>query len=178
MKADSVSSRQSVLSDDVDDDSHYHLYFEDGTLVSKRYDNNRRGLRTHAGIWEDGWIHIVATIMPGRSSPVSKLYINGILVDEQTYGNAGRPAFYTIGCQLYDNTERSYFFKGLIDDLMVFKEVLSDSEVEALFQATKHESFVIWDGNYIGTEGDEESQGGNLFGNLWNGFMSIIGIVT
>lgn len=75
------------------------------------------------------WTHIVAI----QDNGTNKLYINGVLqadTDTRVVEDYADGAF-TIG-RIYNTTE-SFFFNGSVDELMVFKKVLTLTEILALY---------------------------------------------
>ncbi len=72
-------------------------------------------------------------------SSVLKLYLDGILVQENTsiaaecYGNVPQPT--TIGCSTDINYADVSFFNGEIDDIGIWNRALTPAEIEALYNA-------------------------------------------
>jgi len=78
----------------------------------------------------DGWVHVAGVFVPGTSM---KLYINGLLDNELTTGVPAEaesvPTPFTIGRL---NGSDTHSFYGSIDDVRLYDQALSDTEVFAV----------------------------------------------
>jgi len=61
-----------------------------------------------------------------------ELYLDGSSVDSNTFTFDDSPGDFSIGCS-YDDYHDPLYFKGVIDDVMIFTRVLSDDEIKALY---------------------------------------------
>ncbi len=100
-----------------------------------------------SGLENDGnWHHVVLTWMSGSKSSANnivRIYIDGSQTDSDAIGNtwndAADPAFFSVGRnEILDNS----YFNGHINDLALFSDVLTSSEVTAIYNegAPKDES--------------------------------------
>ncbi|MFA5126133.1 MAG: LamG domain-containing protein [archaeon] len=100
------------------------------------------------------WVHVVATY-DGASM---KLYVNGLLDANNSYSTAISTNTDTLKIGCYYNT--SYCFLGSIDEVAVWKQALSYSEVQALYQAQKG----MWvDNNLVAYYKFNEKSGTTIF---------------
>jgi hypothetical protein len=77
------------------------------------------------------WYHVVAT----RANGTTKIYLNAIKEGEATYANS--PYFYP---DLYlggHATSNRWYYNGAMDDLRIYNRALSDSEVQAIYNAER-----------------------------------------
>ena len=84
----------------------------------------------------DTWYHVVGV----REGTSVKLYINGVLNNTDA-GNSGNMVYSAnprveIGTKTASNTG-STAWKGIIDEVRIYNRALSDSEIKALYDATK-----------------------------------------
>ena len=93
-----------------------------------------------AGLENDGnWHHVVLTWDSGSKASannIARIYIDGSQTDTDaignTWGNAADPAFFSVGRnEILDNS----YFNGHINDLALFSDVLTSSEVTAIYNS-------------------------------------------
>jgi gliding motility-associated-like protein len=82
------------------------------------------------------WYHLVST----KANGILKLYLDGVLIKSATFSNEN--AYYGKGILTANIGRRSHFpvsvgnwqnFTGTIDDIVIYKRVLSDAEVQQLY---------------------------------------------
>jgi len=92
------------------------------------------------GLENDGnWHHVVMTWMSGSKSSANnivRLYIDGSQADTDAIGNTWNdgspPATFTIG---KNNIQNNAFFRGHLNDIAIFSDVLTSSEVTAIYNS-------------------------------------------
>lgn len=92
--------------------------------------NGSAGWTTVPWVKEDGIVHLVVVRVDEKNYD---LYINGNKIGTSCAGNSGA----TILIDLVGRRRDAYYFKGLIDELMIFNKTLSDSEITDLYNYTK-----------------------------------------
>jgi len=120
-----------------------YWYKNDNRLINGKYahtshNNNcvNQSIQSQT-IWNNQWHHLVAVF--DTQSSVLKLYLDGILVQENTsiaaecYGNVPQPT--TIGCSTDINYADVSFFNGEIDDIGIWNRALTPAEIQALYNA-------------------------------------------
>jgi len=82
------------------------------------------------------WQHVVFTF----SSGVLKGYVNGVPVAfaSNTFTGTETLPQQTYGLFMGADASRTASFKGNLDDVRLYNQVLSDADVLALFNATRH----------------------------------------
>lgn len=85
---------------------------------------------------EDTWQHVVFTF----SSGTVKGYVNGqpIAFAQNTFSGSASLPSYQYGMFLGTLGDGTSFFNGMLDDIRVYGRVLSDADVAALYQETRH----------------------------------------
>ena len=75
------------------------------------------------------WYYLTGTY----SNNISKLYINGILINTESMSRIIESSGdITIGC--YENCTEDYAFNGLIDDLRIYNRALNEAEIKELYK--------------------------------------------
>jgi hypothetical protein len=148
----------------------------DGSFTAGKYWD----LVTDDAITDTVWNHIAFTFNSG----VSKIYVNGVSVDFTIDAEPSPPAttFYQsnapviIGANYQDYGDNppvlDYFFDGVIDEVRIYKTVLTDGEIAALYQLknwTASGKSDLHNPSY-GT-GLARYQGGAKYPQLWNGLI-------
>ncbi len=117
------------------DDNLYTLQFNNDTerylTVYHPQSGNRWETNYTQTDFYDIWRHI--TIVYDSSSPTTKLYIDGELIDDTTsltQGPGNENGKFHIGGER--TATSSYVFKGKIDDLRIYNRVLGDSKIAEL----------------------------------------------
>ncbi len=114
-------------------------------LLSASADGNRNTAElADDAISKSVWHHIVGTYEYTGGAPYYKLYVDGALVSSNGWGNAGGTIYntgtgrLTMGAR-YDLSVGAYntFFIGKISDVMVYKKVLTATEIKGLYRQTK-----------------------------------------
>ena len=110
--------------------NYFDIKFTKGNLESLVYDNSFKVLSCPASGLSSGiWYHIVITI----SSNNLRMYINGILVDENNvFILTSHPYNLNIGAN-YSGTDK--FFNGSIDDVRIYNRALSETEIKTLYNS-------------------------------------------
>ena len=93
-----------------------------------------------SGLENDGnWHHVVMTWESGSKTAANnivRLYIDGSQTDTDaignTWGDASPPAFALFG---RNNIQSNAYFNGHLNDMAIFSEVLSSSEVTAIYNS-------------------------------------------
>ena len=93
-----------------------------------------------SGLENDGnWHHVVMTWESGSKTSANnivRLYIDGSQTDTDaignTWGDASAPAFALFG---RNNIQSNAYFNGHLNDMAIFSEVLSSSEVTAIYNS-------------------------------------------
>tara|TARA_R100001510_G_C7600340_1_gene167145 strand:+ start:23 stop:838 length:816 start_codon:yes stop_codon:yes gene_type:complete len=93
-----------------------------------------------AGLENDGnWHHFVMTWMSGSktsSDNIVRLYVDGSQTDTDaignTWGNEAAPAAFVIG---RNNIQSNAYFRGHLNDIAIFDDVLTSSEVTAIYNS-------------------------------------------
>jgi len=79
------------------------------------------------------WVHLVGTY--SKTTGVSKIYINGVLSNTTIAGSIS--SNYSTG-NMYigkaGNLSGQTYFTGKMDDIRIYKRVLNQNEVKALFK--------------------------------------------
>ena len=92
------------------------------------------------GLENDGnWHHVVMTWLSGSKTSalnIVRLYIDGSQTDTDaignTWGDASAPAFFVIG---RNNIQSNAYFNGHMNDIAIFSDVLTSSEVTAIYNS-------------------------------------------
>ncbi len=74
------------------------------------------------------WRHVVMT----HDGIADKMYMNGVKVNEKPYAGALNQTSSPLGIG-YDPIDKGNYFDGQLDDVMIFDEALSDSQIAALY---------------------------------------------
>ena len=87
----------------------------------------------------DRWYHVVATFK--RNTKSQEVYVDGVLEGSRT--SSGVPIIKTgdaTGDGMWIARYSSTYFKGIMDDVMIFSKALSEDEITALYanQSTKY----------------------------------------
>jgi type II secretory pathway pseudopilin PulG len=111
----------------------YYIYADAPTIAEWSIFSNAGARRDVVGpISKNEWYHIAGTT--DASSQVQKIYINGILQGQQVAvplgSNTSTVLFGSYG-------GGGYYLNGTIDDIRVYNRVLSEAEVQAIYNATK-----------------------------------------
>ncbi|MFH7881016.1 MAG: DUF2341 domain-containing protein, partial [Candidatus Aenigmatarchaeota archaeon] len=112
-----------------------HLYVgTDGKLYFGVYDGSTRTISTTTTVTDGSWHFAVATF----SSNVMRLYLDGNFVGSLSTGGAQNfNGWWRIGsykCAGWPNCGDGYF-PGIIDEVRIYNRALSDTEIQALYQA-------------------------------------------
>ncbi|MFW5746801.1 MAG: LamG-like jellyroll fold domain-containing protein, partial [Nanoarchaeota archaeon] len=125
-----------IMGTDTDADNHYTITLRDNVIRAKRYNNNNRGLVLNHTIPMGSWTHVAITMeKPTSSDALGKLYIDGVLVDTDVWGigfHKPYAEFEVLGAGINDGVYSSSTFNGSIDELMLFDDVLTVSEISTL----------------------------------------------
>lgn len=80
------------------------------------------------------WYHVASTLQDGPSVAVRRLYINGVMVAEQTNAplHGGHTNEFSIGDSLVFTGR---YFEGLIDEVAVFDRALTSTEIGDIYAA-------------------------------------------
>jgi hypothetical protein len=81
----------------------------------------------------NAWLHVASTFM----KPVMKNYINGILDNSGNINLSIGSSSYDVAVGARHPDDPGEFFVGFIDELRIYSRALSDSEIKALYDATK-----------------------------------------
>jgi len=111
------------------------------TTVAIRTTNNS-GVNVNTAFTSGEWKHIVFSYDKTNSNN-HKVYINGALILNQNfaipYANTSSSTSLSLGCQLNDLNGTpgtpDRFFEGALDDISIYSRVLTQSEVDSLFDA-------------------------------------------
>jgi type II secretory pathway pseudopilin PulG len=126
---------QTILSKDgvgSDTTGAYNLYIRSDLSVFYET-NNIDGVYTTANVVSlNRWYYITVTF-DNNISPKLKIYINGQKLQE---GNPSTPYILTTDL-LIGRRGIGSFFQGVIDEVRIYNRALSDSEIKALYDATK-----------------------------------------
>ncbi|MDD4996282.1 MAG: hypothetical protein PHW15_02315 [Patescibacteria group bacterium] len=120
---------------------HLNYYTSGNKIEFEVYDLNdtRHYLESTTVVEDKKWYHVVAIYDYGSGK--AKIYINGEKEEnEGTWGgyNLKTTSLATsIGCSTSaDNTPLKMFFSGLIDDVMIYNRVLSETEIKAIYNSS------------------------------------------
>ena len=88
---------------------------------------------------DENWHHVVMTWMSGSKSSgnnIVRLYVDGSQADTDAIGNTwsdeSPPATFTIG---KNNIQNNAFYRGHLNDIAIFSDVLTSSEVSAIYNS-------------------------------------------
>ncbi|MAE62214.1 MAG: hypothetical protein CMJ49_12770 [Planctomycetaceae bacterium] len=142
--SDSLSGHKAIFSKDstsYDTGGHFHVYTYGSTLNWRLQSTSSSYTLSSGGLSTDTWYHVVATFGPGGM----KLYLNGLLVDSNSYaggmgtssGGIGNyePLALGAGTWLSDNLSHetlTYYFDGTIDDVRIYRYGLDANQVSNL----------------------------------------------
>ena len=119
----------------VERDLSYALLFSDegdGTLTG--IFTKRQYVNTSRSSWPAGeWNHVTLTLSDQDGDFVSRLYINGQLVDTDELGVDPEGTLSNISVGAMDTSGRRPF-KGAVDELAIWNRPLTGGEVRKLFQ--------------------------------------------
>jgi len=87
--------------------------------------------------YEDVWTHVVFTITGTSGTQTGKLYVNGAEVDSYT-GTAGYYSGYPFWIGAGKSSVLEGPFNGSIDEVRVYKRVLTAAEINASFDASRY----------------------------------------
>jgi hypothetical protein len=93
-----------------------------------------------SGLENDGnWHHVVMTWLSGSKTSgnnIVRLYVDGSQADTDAIGNTWNdgspPATFTIG---KNNIQNNAFYRGHLNDIAIFSDVLTSSEVSAIYNS-------------------------------------------
>ncbi|MDP6169721.1 MAG: hypothetical protein QF780_06925, partial [Candidatus Marinimicrobia bacterium] len=104
-----------------------------------------------------GWYHVVLTFDgTGSSTEYARLYVNGSLQDTESSSNHdlnSQSVKVSIGAKINASNDVSNYFNGQIDDVAFWSEVLTDSEVTALYNSGTPLDASSNSGNYTSSSG-------------------------
>ena len=104
-----------------------------------------------------GWYHVVLTFDgTGSSTEYARLYVNGSLEDTESSSNHdlnSQTVKVSIGAKINASNVVSNYFNGQIDDVAFWSEVLTASEVTALYNSGTPLDASSNSGNYISSSG-------------------------
>jgi len=104
-----------------------------------------------------GWYHVVLTFDgTGSSTEYARLYVNGSLQDTESSSNHdlnSQSVKVSIGAKVNASNDVSNYFNGQIDDVAFWSEVLTDSEVTALYNSGTPLDASSNSGNYTSSSG-------------------------
>jgi hypothetical protein len=99
-------------------------------------DSTKKLITGEGAVEEDTWIHIAISV-DGDNENRGKVFLDGEFVWAKTFGegtlNGGTNKL------LIGKSNLGANFSGLMDDLRLYKEALSDSEIESIYDATKRQ---------------------------------------
>lgn len=103
--------------------------------LSNGFGLNRKWDTDNDVLTEGNWHHVVTTGSAG-SSPSANIYVDGILqsislVDSGNLVAIAAPSF--DGMVGYDVADKSGYFNGSVDEIMVWDRVLTDGEIQQLY---------------------------------------------
>ena len=131
------------------------------------YSNNDVKIKTVGlGLTANTWSHIAVTVIKNGDL---KLYVNGQLVASKTAGNGGTNwnSTFTIGDLRPD---RKIAFWGYIDEVRVWNDVRTDTEIQANYDKTVDPA----SDNLIGYWKLDESEGHDAYDSTGNGYNGIV----
>ena len=104
-----------------------------------------------------GWYHVVLTFDgTGSSTEYARLYVNGSLQDTESSSNHdlnSQTIKVSIGAKINASNVVSNYFNGQIDDVAFWSEVLTASEVTALYNSGTPLDASSNSGNYTSSSG-------------------------
>ena len=127
------SLTQSVLGSQ-DPENFYFLFYASSSGIDF-YIGGDNGGRPHASLSNNTWHHIVGTIDLTSTGNPANLYVDNKL-ESSSESTASRIKFHDLPLgELRDDdgTIRGYPLHGILDDVRIYNRVLSEQEIEALY---------------------------------------------
>ncbi len=109
-----------------------------GHITARIFDGQSRTVTSTTALSPNTWTHILMT----ANGSSLKIYINGIFESSVSAGNAST-SYISPEFVIGQAHETASFFSGQISDVMLFSNVLSDSEIAALAGTTPPVTFTI-----------------------------------
>jgi len=130
VKTDTVATTQTFLSS-ADNRAYFGIYDSKWDMGIATSDWNTGGANITA---TTDWTHVGIVFDSGSS--MARLYIDGVYSFSKSYSEYSLPAGWTVG-SLGDHS--SYFFDGKIDDLRIYANGISESDIYAMYSMGKYD---------------------------------------
>lgn len=112
--------------------SNYDLYLSSGSFGFNTFNGDLWGVSS-TGL-ANQWTHVTAEFYNGNAT-LSRLYINGVLQTSSQRASPAGSKTATSSARMSGAFNNNYKFKGLIDDVRIYKRALTDQEVKTLYES-------------------------------------------
>lgn len=119
----------------------YTMFLWTGAHMWADIDMENERIDVPVRIESERWVHL-AMVYDGRAAMLDRVrtYVNGAHVGTFPESSAAIPDSYdaplTIG-HLPDNTDPNLYFRGMIDDVVIWSRALSDAEIDEWYRLSK-----------------------------------------
>ncbi len=121
-----------------------------------RFVVNNAGITDYSITSADTWYHVVGTYDKDLASNNMKLYVDGVLRDQQSWPQEITTGSLLIGAY----TGPQLYFDGLVDEVRIYNQALSADEVEHLYNSTLFTRYFYVENVNRDNSGDITASGG------------------